>query len=258
MSNFSVHVERLEPTSMGWIRYGFQHLQRYTFALAMVRQKRVLDVACGPGYGSYVLAANGALEVIGVDIAEEAVTHAVEHYKAENLSYILGDGQTYVSDRPFDVIVSFETLEHVPQPAAFLKTLEQNLTKDGLLVLSAPNRLKHKDSADRCDNPFHLSEPTYSEAVALLSERFVILQSWEQSPVNADAAFNAEHLYLLQTSLLLRGIIRMESLMRRLLGKPWPARRAGGRLERRTEIMPLLPSRVDEAEVFLFVCRKRQ
>jgi SAM-dependent methyltransferase len=251
-------IERAEPTSPYWRRLGIQHLQRYNFALRSARGKSVLDLACGPGFGSYVLARNGASDVTGVDISAEAITYAEGHYRAANLTFLKADGQTFNAPRPYDLAVSFETIEHVPDPAMMVQTLARNLVPGGLLLLSAPNARVHKRRPDGAgyDNPFHLNEPTYDELIAWLHGSFTVLESYEQSPVNFDSAAHLESIYRWRSSILLNGLMKCESLLRKLIGKPWPEQPEGTRLERWTDIIPLLPSRIDQAEVFLLVCQK--
>lgn len=250
-------IERLEPASPSWKRYGLQHLQRYAFALPMLRGMRVLDLACGTGYGAYVLASNGAAEVVAVDNDEHAVAQAKQRFQADNLIFIKADGQFFEQSTPFDAVVSFETIEHVPDPNVIVKTFAKNLAAGGLLILSAPNKAKHSGGVNPWENPFHLHEPTYQELLDWLSAEFLILERWEQSPVNADVAFNADQMATWQSSYILNGLVMMESKIRKWLHKPWPRREAGSRMDRWSEIVPLLPDRCENADVFLLVCQKR-
>src|SRR5437870_267231 len=103
--------ERLVPQLQGDVAY--EHLHRYSLALTLCRDKVVLDVACGEGYGADLLART-AKEVIGVDIAPDVVKHASRAYQRNNLSFRLGDCcHLPVASGHFDLVVSFETLEHL-------------------------------------------------------------------------------------------------------------------------------------------------
>lgn len=94
-----------------------QHINRYNFAKELVKDMRVLDVACGEGYGSNMLAET-AKEVIGVDISKEAIEQANEKYSKENLSFKVMDAEGLsFDDNYFDAIVSFETIEHLGRPS---------------------------------------------------------------------------------------------------------------------------------------------
>ena len=114
------------------------HLYRYLYALPMVRSP-VLDAACGVGYGSYVMAEHGHM-VTAVDIAQEATSFGRTYYGSPNIHWITADmtlapwgWETYKT------IVSFETLEHLPNPLGVLKDFHRSLDGDGKLICSVPN-----------------------------------------------------------------------------------------------------------------------
>src|SRR5687768_2236578 len=101
--HFPAHVER-------------EHFERYKHAAPYVRGLRVLDLACGSGYGSHHLATSGAQSVLGADISSEAVEFARSHFVRDNLRFEVGDAQnlTIVDDASMDAVISFETIEHLP------------------------------------------------------------------------------------------------------------------------------------------------
>lgn len=113
-----------------------QHLERYALASQFCKDKRVLDLACGSGYGSRLLLDSGAREVHGVDRSQDIVAYASTRYGAPNLAFSVGDAETY-ENGVFDVITSFETLEHLPNPAKFLSRVHSMLASDGVLIVSA-------------------------------------------------------------------------------------------------------------------------
>lgn len=126
-------------------KQGIHHLGRYTWALPLVENRiRLLDIACGAGYGSKLLAdAHPSLEVLGVDYDERAVEYARKHYSAPNLSYRAGNLVTWTTSDGaplgrFDAIVSFDTLEHLLHREIALIEIAENLTPDGMLLLSTP------------------------------------------------------------------------------------------------------------------------
>jgi ubiquinone/menaquinone biosynthesis C-methylase UbiE len=103
--------ERFTPEVRGPIWY--EHWHRYAFVASIVRGLRVLDAACGEGYGSFLLA-RAAAQVTGIDISADAVTHARERYASSNLAFIQGSvTQLPIPDHSVDVVVSFETIEHL-------------------------------------------------------------------------------------------------------------------------------------------------
>src|SRR5690606_33969585 len=97
----------------------YEHLHRYAFAAQFVSGKKVLDLASGEGYGSYLLAKEANF-VVGVDIDENAVKHASQKYQAENLNFVKGSiCETPIKgEKEFDVIISFEAIEHIEEQEA--------------------------------------------------------------------------------------------------------------------------------------------
>jgi GT2 family glycosyltransferase/ubiquinone/menaquinone biosynthesis C-methylase UbiE len=159
--------ERFTTLTQGEIRH--EHLHRYFFALQFCAGKRVLDIASGEGYGSALLA-TVASEVIGVEVAEEAVRHAAENYSTHNLRFLHGDARRIpVDDASIEIVVSFETLEHLSEHEEFLREIKRVLCPGGLLVLSTPDR---DFFASWPPNPFHLKELTEAGFRDLIGEHF--------------------------------------------------------------------------------------
>ena len=138
------------------------HLERYLFSRSYVKNRTVLDIACGVGYGSSILAKAGATEVTGVDISDKAIGYAERHYSQGNLLFLQGDIATWKSGKRFDVITCFETIEHVDNHEGALLNISSLLREDGILIISSPNRLLTSPAAkrlgDRPDNRFHVRE----------------------------------------------------------------------------------------------------
>jgi ubiquinone/menaquinone biosynthesis C-methylase UbiE len=152
-----------------------QHLARYDFAADYVRGKSVLDVASGTGYGSRLLAEAGAARVAGLDISSEAVCYATEHYRAGNLSFRVGDAEHIeVDSGTVDVVVSFETIEHLARPEQYLAEVSRVMTRDGLFLVSTPNRRFASPWRPLKEpvNPFHVQEWLPEEFYSLLGSRF--------------------------------------------------------------------------------------
>lgn len=159
----------------------WEHVYRYRFAARYAKGKRVLDVACGEGYGAHALERAGARSVIGVDISEEACAHARRKYGLDARS---GDAAHLpLDDGCVDLVTSFETIEHVPDPAVFLGEIDRVLAPDGVLVLSTPNRDVYGAKGE--PNPFHCSELTLDEFVGLLAPRFPRYALYTQVPKTA-------------------------------------------------------------------------
>jgi ubiquinone/menaquinone biosynthesis C-methylase UbiE/glycosyltransferase involved in cell wall biosynthesis len=161
--------ERLVPSLRGPIVA--EHLHRYALATELVGGKTVLDVACGEGYGSRLLAQR-AQKVYGVDISAETVAHAEAKYGGGNLNFLVGAAERIpLPDRSVDAVVSFETIEHVASPEGFLTEILRCLKPDGLLIISSPDQGPY-GALNAGPNPFHLHEMTHADFLAKLRERF--------------------------------------------------------------------------------------
>lgn len=161
--------ERYVPGVRGQIQ--FEHLHRYMLAIRYAAGRDVLDIACGEGYGAAALA-RSARSVLGVDIAEEAVTHAKGRYEADNLRFVQGSLSAIPSeDASSDLIVCLETLEHISDHERALQELHRVLRPDGMLLISTPNR-EAKDGAWHDKNPYHQKELSEAEFRDLLASRF--------------------------------------------------------------------------------------
>jgi SAM-dependent methyltransferase len=161
--------ERFTPECVREIVY--EHWHRYAWARSMVRDKDVLDCACGEGYGSHLLA-DAARSVVGVDVDPRAVEHARRRYSADHLSFEQADAlKLPFEDDRFDVVVSFETLEHLAEHDELLAGFRRVLRPDGVLLLSSPDKRTYSDLTGY-DNEFHVRELYRDELEALLDRHF--------------------------------------------------------------------------------------
>jgi 2-polyprenyl-3-methyl-5-hydroxy-6-metoxy-1,4-benzoquinol methylase len=159
--------ERMIPEATDGVTF-WEHIYRYRFAAPLVRGKRVLDIACGEGYGTHALKLAGASQVIGVDVSEQACQHARAKYGVDARQ---GDARAIpLPPASVDVVVSFETIEHVPEPDAFLDECARVLVPGGTLVISTPDGEVYLDGQHT--NQFHCSEMPEREFVAKLEARF--------------------------------------------------------------------------------------
>jgi 2-polyprenyl-3-methyl-5-hydroxy-6-metoxy-1,4-benzoquinol methylase len=103
------------------------HIATYNFALAQVAGKRVLDYGCGSGYGTHYVAAS-CESIVGVDIADDAIEYANSHYKSDNLAYKriarADEAPLPFGDAEFDVVLSFQVIEHIRDVAPYLSPVE--------------------------------------------------------------------------------------------------------------------------------------
>jgi len=132
------------------------HLERYEFASRVTRGGRLLDIACGVGYGTRLITDRnpGVRQAIGVDVSPSTIAYGVEHYGNRRTEYLVADAMRFRDETGFDSIVSLETIEHLPDPAAFVAHLVSLLRPGGVFVASVPTT----PSVDV--NPHHLRDFT--------------------------------------------------------------------------------------------------
>ena len=154
-------------------KIAIEHLSRYHSVVDIIKGKNVLDLACGEGYGSFIMAGK-AKSVLGIDIDQEAINQARQIYKKENLIFQQGSAeQIPVDDNQFDVVVSFETIEHIPETIQkkFLQEARRVLRPDGILVISTPDKALYSDERNY-HNKFHIKEFYYDEFQSFLQSTF--------------------------------------------------------------------------------------
>ena len=153
------------------------HSVRYEFAASYVANKNVADIACGTGYGSHLLSEKGsAAKVTGIDIDAAAIDYAREKYgnKSVNFTCTAGDS-TGFTDGSFDIITSFETIEHVANPREFLSEFKRMLKQHGRLIISTPN------GWDDDNNPYHLQHFDFSQFKSVLEAFFQVEAIYNQN-----------------------------------------------------------------------------
>jgi SAM-dependent methyltransferase len=178
--------ERFDPATMGGELVEAEHMCRYWWAAGLAAGRRVLDAGCGTGYGSSVLARAGAREVVGVDRAAEVLEAAsagahsgVRFERADLASLPFEDGS-------FDLVVSFEAIEHVEDQERVLDELVRVLAGGGVLAISSPNRDVYVPG-----NPHHTHEYLPEElrdalAARLANVRLVRQRNWLASTLMED------------------------------------------------------------------------
>lgn len=150
-----------------------EHFHRYTAVQRIVRDKIVLDAACGTGYGSRILAQT-AQKVYAMDLSAEAVEYARENYGNEHIEYLQGSvEQLPFENASLDVVVSFETIEHVDGKVQkkFLQEIYRVLKEDGLLIMSSPNKKLFTDERNLITE-FHVKEFYEKEFLSFIGEIF--------------------------------------------------------------------------------------
>ena len=157
---------------------GLEHWHRYMSILEYLENKKVLDIACGSGYGSFLMAEK-AETVVGMDISTESIEYAKINYQKENLKYEIGSvTQIPIQEKEiFDIIISYETIEHINEEDQykFLKEIKRLLKKDGILIISTPNKKTYTDLTKN-KNPYHIKEFYLEEYLNFLKNYFQYIQ----------------------------------------------------------------------------------
>ena len=161
--------EHLVPElEQGTVQY-FDHIRRYLLAQQYAAGKVILDIACGTGYGSAILQQSGAKQVISADISPAVLTYAARQWSTG--CFVQANAQQLaLAPQSIDLIVSFETLEHLPEPRLFLAEAKRILKRSGTLILSTPNRAIASPGSATPFSPFHAFEPTLPELRSLLTD----------------------------------------------------------------------------------------
>ncbi|MHB8657249.1 MAG: class I SAM-dependent methyltransferase [Solirubrobacteraceae bacterium] len=227
------------PAENYWYR---RHLVVYRWIAERTRAERVLDMACGEGYGSAELATTAA-SVVGVDANPEAHDHARLRYRAANLSFERGLVETWGEPAAYEAIVFLQTIEHVQDPKAVLSHFRRLLTPGGAAYVSTPNLLTlAPPGAEKSGNPWHVKEYRVEEFRELCKSVF--------GTVEILGLFHARKLRLHALALRL-GWDRVHKALR--LTEPFYDRFTPAIA---TSDFGLSAGRLDRALDFLAVCRR--
>ena len=153
-----------------------RHFARYLYAIRFAESKRVLDIACGAGYGAAKLA-EAAAEVVGMDIDEDRLQIARDRFSGPNVSFLSHYLHEPLPEGPFELITCFETLEHVSDPARCASNLAGGLTSDGLAIISVPNGILE---AAKGGKRYHPNQFTDESFPALLNAEFEQVELFSQ------------------------------------------------------------------------------
>jgi len=167
----SPHEEFINVDALWSVRFLKEHANRYVFAARYVQDKVVLDVACGVGYGSYHLR-RSARKVVAGDVSAEALSSARDCFAA-GIEYIRLDAQKLpFVDGAFEVICSFETIEHLQDHVRFLRECSRCLRPGGILLCSTPNKAVSSPGHSGTSSHFHTREFYPSELCELMGRYF--------------------------------------------------------------------------------------
>ncbi|MFV8346494.1 class I SAM-dependent methyltransferase [Flavobacterium sp. ZB4P13] len=178
MKNLEFTGERL-TTGIESVHGVVEHLHRYAIAQKITKNKVVLDIASGEGYGSFLLS-KGATKVYGVDIDEKSINHAkVKYASSKNIEFNVGSTDAIpLADKSVDVVISFETIEHHDKHDLMMKEISRVLKTDGLLLISSPEKSIYTERDH--NNPYHIKELILDDFRDLLKRNFKNVELFNQ------------------------------------------------------------------------------
>jgi 2-polyprenyl-3-methyl-5-hydroxy-6-metoxy-1,4-benzoquinol methylase len=151
------------------------HVATYQYALQFVAGKSVLDFGCGSGYGTALIAEH-CFAVVGIDISEEAICYAKEHYSVPRLSFShiakIEDASLPFAVESFDVVLSFQVIEHIQAVDLYLSEIRRVLKPGGLVIFSTPDRASRLFSFQKPWNVWHINEYSALQLQTLLKTFF--------------------------------------------------------------------------------------
>ncbi|HSP69776.1 MAG TPA: class I SAM-dependent methyltransferase [Bryobacteraceae bacterium] len=166
-----------------------EHVARYAFAARFASHKKALDLGCGTGYGTALLA-HAASSTVGVDLAPEAIAYALSHYSSAEFLQCSAVAVPF-PPASFDLVTAFELIEHLPDWRALLAEARRVLRPDGLLIISTPNQRYYAETRAKAGpNPFHVHEFEYGEFRSALGAFFPHVQVLFQDRVEAFAFYD--------------------------------------------------------------------
>lgn len=172
--------ERLTASVHGQIE--IEHYHRYLFSRGFCRDRDVLDVACGEGYGAAQLA-QVARQVFGLEASGPTVCNAAANFPRTNLWFVRGDARLLpIGSGSIDVVTSFETIEHFDRQEEFVAEVRRVLRPDGCFIVSTPDREIYSPPGT-APNPFHVHEFDRTEFLDLLHRHFRYVSLIKQRPM---------------------------------------------------------------------------
>lgn len=192
------YIDFLIPDKVPLIDYDDyqKHVLRYYFASKFIRGKNVLDVACGTGYGSYYLAKK-CKRIIGGDKSTDALKYAKKFYKKSNLKFVHLDATKMpFKNSIFDVVISFETLEHIKNYKNFISECKRVLKKNGLFICSTPNKKFFSPFGCKL-TPFHVKEFYFKELKDVIEKYFPDTKFYMQDMISYKSKLKADFLAII-------------------------------------------------------------
>lgn len=174
--------------------------KRYIYALNFVHGKKVLDCACGVGWGANLMANAGAQKVVGLDVSEDAISTANKYYSEKRVFYQCATPSQIDASDKFDVITTFETIEHVEDPLEFLISLKKLSHHETVCLLSTPNAYCFKREDDKPYNHYHFMEYTKNDLLVLFNNSGWLVDEYRgQHPINSNSNMVIEYRRFIKT-----------------------------------------------------------
>lgn len=161
------HLERFDLDEQSGRLIDAEHRGRYWWAAQLAEGRDVLDAACGTGYGSRILEDAGAASVTGIDVSSDAVQATAERLGDRGAATVADIRDLPFEDESFDLVVSFETIEHIAEGEKAIAEFRRVLRSDGILVVSSPNPAVYPEG-----NEHHVHEYGPDELVELAGHHF--------------------------------------------------------------------------------------
>ena len=216
---------QLDDTNNPW--WG-EHINRYEEAAKLLPHEplTVLDIACGSGFGSNYLAQLGYV-VVGADLSEDTITDCNNKFKHSNLSFKVLDGTNIqYADESFDVVISFETIEHTTEYQKMLNEFKRVVKKNGLIIISTPNFLINSPKGVII-NPYHTQEWIYEDLLKILKNTFSVVKLLGQKYVRYNNRPQIKYKvgFMIEKLLYMRGIRKLpiafqDRVMKMIIDEP--------------------------------------
>ncbi len=169
IKDFSLHnsAERTDISNDVLLPTFYQHQSVYSFCQKFIKNKYVVEIGCGTGYGTYKLS-KFVKKIIALDKDSGVIKNNKLKYNADNLEFICSNIEDYSNSKKADVVISFQVIEHLKTPQLLLDKAKSMLNKNGMLILSTPNRLTQSYN----ENPYHYKEYSSKELQKMLLKYF--------------------------------------------------------------------------------------
>lgn len=232
-----------------------EHVHRYELVSTYVpANARILDIACGSGFGAHLLAKKG-FDVTGADLSQETVEICQRNFKYPSLRFTQADATALpFENSQFDAVVSFETIEHTTHYKKVLEEFKRVLKPEGIILISTPNiKVNSPDGVVR--NPYHTQEWNYEELKMILSDAYpkIELYGQEYQRYKNKNGFKARFARSIESFFYVRGVrklpLNLQNLViQALIQKPmYPVVADYGLVEAYNEIIT--------CKTFVAVCR---